>query len=29
MRGIATGANEFFFLTQAQAEEFGLPLEFF
>ena len=25
MRGIATGDNEFFFLTQAQADELGLP----
>lgn len=29
MRGIATGANDFFFLTQAQADKFGLPPEFF
>jgi adenine-specific DNA-methyltransferase len=29
MRGIATGANEFFFLTEAQIAEFGLPRECF
>jgi methylase of polypeptide subunit release factors len=29
MRGIATGANEFFFLTEAQIAQSGLPLEFF
>jgi hypothetical protein len=28
MRGIATGANEFFFLTRKQAEELKLPNEF-
>ncbi len=29
MRGIATGANEFFFLTEAQIAEFNLPREYF
>jgi hypothetical protein len=29
MRGIATGANEFFFLTERQITELGLPREFF
>ncbi len=29
MRGIATGANEFFFLTSARAEELRIPKEFF
>ncbi len=29
MRGIATGANEFFFLTGAQIEEHGLPQDLF
>ena len=28
MRGIATGANAFFFLTQAQARTLGIPAEF-
>lgn len=28
MRGIATGSNEFFFLTAAQAKEIGIPQEF-
>lgn len=28
MRGIATGANEFFFLTAKQVKEIGLPSEF-
>lgn len=28
MRGIATGSNEFFFLTSAQVNEFGIPREF-
>ena len=28
MRGIATGANEFFFLTQSQVHEFRIPEEF-
>lgn len=28
MRGIATGANEFFFLTREQAEEKNIPAEF-
>lgn len=28
MRGIATGANEFFFLTKHQVEEIGIPREF-
>lgn len=28
MRGVATGANEFFFLTQAQADFYQLPPEF-
>ena len=28
MRGIATGANEFFFLTQEQASVIGIPKEF-
>jgi adenine-specific DNA-methyltransferase len=28
MRGIATGANNFFFLTRAQAEELRIPKEF-
>jgi hypothetical protein len=28
MRGIATGANEFFFLTESKAAEFGIPGEF-
>lgn len=28
MRGIATGANEFFFLTRKQSEELGIPEEF-
>lgn len=29
MRGIATGANEFFFLTEAQIAQLGLPIEYF
>lgn len=29
MRGIATGANEFFFLTRQAAENLGLPEEYF
>lgn len=29
MRGVATGANEFFFLTQRQIEEFNLSKEYF
>ncbi|MBV6439766.1 MAG: hypothetical protein EPGJADBJ_01418 [Saprospiraceae bacterium] len=29
MRGIATGANEFFFLNETQIAELGLPLEYF
>lgn len=29
MRGIATGANEFFFLTEAQIAELDLPREYF
>ncbi|GAB4494634.1 MAG: N-6 DNA methylase [Saprospiraceae bacterium] len=29
MRGIATGANEFFFLNEAQIAELGLPREYF
>ncbi|MDP2629934.1 MAG: N-6 DNA methylase [Candidatus Uhrbacteria bacterium] len=29
VRGIATGANEFFFLTRQKAKEFGIPDEFF
>lgn len=29
IRGIATGANEFFFMTRAQAESRRLPLQFF
>jgi len=28
MRGIATGSNEFFFLTAQQIKEFGIPKEF-
>ncbi len=28
MRGIATGSNEFFFLTAEQVKEFGIPEEF-
>jgi len=28
LRGIATGANDFFFLTNKQAEELGIPNEF-
>lgn len=28
MRGIATGANDFFHLTRRQADEFGIPAEF-
>lgn len=28
MRGIATGANEFFFLTKQQVEKIGIPAEF-
>ncbi len=28
MRGIATGANEFFFLTKRQVESIGIPIEF-
>src|SRR3989344_2771003 len=28
VRGIATGANEFFFLTQERADEIGIPNEF-
>jgi hypothetical protein len=28
MRGIATGANEFFFLTKNQAEEIGIPSKY-
>lgn len=28
MRGIATGANDFFFLTKQQVEEIGIPSEF-
>jgi hypothetical protein len=28
LRGIATGANDFFFLTQEQAEALGIPAEF-
>ena len=28
MRGIATGANEFFFLTQEQAQGLGIPTEY-
>ncbi len=28
MRGIATGANDFFFLTRAKAENLGIPNEF-
>lgn len=28
MRGIATGSNEFFFLTEKQVNEYGLPKEF-
>ncbi|MBF0487346.1 MAG: N-6 DNA methylase [Nitrospirae bacterium] len=28
MRGIATGSNEFFFLTAKQVKEFGIPKEF-
>lgn len=28
MRGIATGANEFFFLTRTRADELGIPDEF-
>jgi hypothetical protein len=28
MRGIATGANEFFFLTKQQVENIGIPIEF-
>ena len=28
MRGIATGANDFFHLTRQQADEFGIPAEF-
>lgn len=29
MRGIATGANEFFFMTKKRAEELGIPENFF
>lgn len=29
MRGIATGANEFFFLTKKRAKELGIPEKFF
>lgn len=29
VRGIATGANDFFFLTGRQVQEYGLPTEFF
>ena len=29
LRGIATGANEFFFLTKRRAKELGIPPEFF
>lgn len=29
MRGIATGANDFFFMTVERARELGIPLEFF
>jgi adenine-specific DNA-methyltransferase len=29
MRGIATGSNEFFFLTAQQVKELGIPKEFF
>lgn len=29
MRGIATGSNEFFFLTAKQVEELGVPKEFY
>jgi adenine-specific DNA-methyltransferase len=29
MRGIATGANEFFFLTGRQVQQLGLPMEYF
>ena len=29
MRGIATGSNEFFFLTSQQVNLFNLPKEFF
>lgn len=28
MRGIATGSNEFFFLTAQQVKEIGIPKEF-
>jgi adenine-specific DNA-methyltransferase len=28
MRGIATGGNEFFFLTKAQVEELGIPISY-
>ena len=28
MRGIATGANEYFFLTNQQAKEYGIPADF-
>jgi adenine-specific DNA-methyltransferase len=28
MRGIATGANEFFFLTNEQAKDFGIPKDY-
>ncbi len=29
VRGIATGKNEFFFLTRKQIEEYGLPIKYF
>jgi len=29
LRGVATGANDFFFLTEAQAKQLGIPMTYF